>query len=83
MLVKHLKKLITLFLILFSFLTWPQSSLNNSSKIDIEKLMLWVQFIAADNNVSIQYDSVKYQNNVFELTNLQVADFIFPGMISE
>ena len=83
MLVKHLKKLITLFLILFSFLTWPQSSLNNSSKIDIEKLMLWVQFIAADNNVSIQYDSVKYQNNVFELTNLQVADFIFPGMIPE
>ena len=73
-----MKKLVTLFLILFSLLVWPQTSLNNSSKIDIEKLMLWVQFIAADNNVSIQYDSVKYQNNVFELTNLQVTDFIFP-----
>lgn len=78
-----MKKLSTLFLILFSLITWPQTSLNNSSKIDVEKLMLWVQFIAADNNVSIQYDSVKYQNNVFELTNLQVADFIFPGMLPE
>ena len=80
---KHMKKLVSVFLILFSLLIWPQTSLNNSSKIEVEKLMLWLQFIAADNNVSIQYDSVKYQNNVFELTNLQVADFIFPGMIPE
>ena len=78
-----MKKLVNLSLILFSLLIWPQTSLNNSSKIEVEKLMLWLQFIAADNNVSVQYDSVKYQNNVFELTNLQVADFIFPGMIPE
>ena len=70
-----MKKNLTIFLIIFSIFLWPQ---YKSKADDAEKAMLWMQFLAADNEVSIQYDSVKLRNNVLVIKDLKIGQFSFP-----
>ena len=70
-----MKKNLTIFLITFSIFLWPQ---YKSKADDAEKAMLWMQFLAADNEVSIQYDSVKLRNNVLVIKDLKIGQFSFP-----
>ena len=70
-----MKKNLTIFLIIFSIFLWPQ---YKSKVDDAEKAMLWMQFLAADNEVSIQYDSVKLRNNILVVKDLKIGKFSFP-----
>ena len=70
-----MKKNLTIFLIIFSIFLWPQ---YKSKADDAQKAMLWMQFLAADNEVSIQYDSVKLRNNVLVIKDLKIGQFSFP-----
>ena len=71
-----MKKNLTIVLIIFSIFLWPQ---YKSKVDDAEKAMLWMQFLAADNEVSIQYDSVKFRNNVLVIKDLNIGKFNFPN----
>ena len=70
-----MKKNLTIVLIIFSIFLWPQ---YKSKVDDAEKAMLWMQFLAADNEVSIQYDSVKLRNNILVVKGLKIGKFSFP-----
>ena len=71
-----MKKNLTTVLIIFSIFLWPQ---YKSKVDDADKVMLWLQFLAADNEVSIQYDSVKFRNNVLVIKDLNIGKFNFPN----
>ena len=71
-----MKKNLIIFLIIFSTFLWSQ---YKSKVDDAEKAMLWMQFIAADNDVSIQYDSLKFRNNVLVIKDLKIGQFSFPN----
>lgn len=71
-----MKKNLTIVLIIFSIFLWPQ---YKSKVDDADKVMLWLQFLAADNEVSIQYDSVKFRNNVLVIKDLNIGKFNFPN----
>ena len=70
-----MKKNLTIFILIFSIFLWPQ---YKSKVDDAEKAMLWMQFLAADNEVSIQYDSVKLRNNILVVKDLKIGKFSFP-----
>jgi hypothetical protein len=70
-----MKKNLTIFILIFSIFLWPQ---YKSKVDDAEKVMLWMQFLAADNEVSIQYDSVKLRNNILVVKDLKIGKFSFP-----
>lgn len=70
-----MKKNLTIFILIFSIFLWPQ---YKSKVDDAEKAMLWIQFLAADNEVSIQYDSVKLRNNILVVKDLKIGKFSFP-----
>ena len=71
-----MKKNLTIVLVIFSIFLWPQ---YKSKVDDADKVMLWLQFLAADNEVSIQYDSVKFRNNVLVIKDLNIGKFNFPN----
>ncbi|MAA92173.1 MAG: hypothetical protein CMQ57_01405 [Gammaproteobacteria bacterium] len=71
-----MKKNLTIVLIIFSIFLWPQ---YKSKVDDVDKVMLWLQFLAADNEVSVQYDSVKFRNNVLVIKDLNIGKFNFPN----
>ena len=70
-----MKKNLTICILIFSIFLWPQ---YKSKVDDAEKAMLWMQFLAADNEVSIQYDSVKLRNNILVVRGLKIGKFSFP-----
>ena len=70
-----MKKNLTICILIFSTFLWPQ---YKSKVDDAEKAMLWMQFLAADNEVSIQYDSVKLRNNILVVKDLKIGKFSFP-----
>lgn len=70
-----MKKNLTICILIFSIFLWPQ---YKSKVDDAEKAMLWMQFLAADNEVSIQYDSVKLRNNILVVKGLKIGKFSFP-----
>ena len=70
-----MKKNLTICILIFSIFLWPQ---HKSKVDDAEKAMLWMQFLAADNEVSIQYDSVKLRNNILVVRGLKIGKFSFP-----
>ena len=70
-----MKKNLTIFILIFSIFLWPQ---YKSKVDDAEKAMLWMQFLAAENDISIQYDSLKLRNNILVVKDLKIGKFSFP-----
>ena len=71
-----MKKILPIFLVIFSSLLFSQSFYSTSTKSnDVDKLLVWLQYNALQEGIAIEYGSAIFRNNILEINDLKISEY--------